>query len=129
MTNKVEGIIKGINGQIAEVEIITEDLPVMLEILHCLDEKDARLEVYMQSRTTVSCLILSNPIKLSRGMKVFGTGKDLQIAVGKQLLGKAVNLFGDALMETETILPESTMSIYAKTVSINVLESKFQILE
>ncbi len=129
MTNQIEGIIKGINGQIAEVEIITESLPAMLEILHCEAEKDARLEVYIQSRTTVSCLILSNPTKLSRGMKVFGTGKDLQIPVGKTLLGKAVNLFGLPLMQTETILPETTMSIYAKTASINVLESKFQILE
>lgn len=128
-TNAVEGIIKGINGQIAEVEIITESVPAMLEILHCVDEKDARMEVYIQSRTTVSCLILSNPTKLSRGMKVYGTGKDLQIPVGKTLLGKAVNLFGIPLMQTDTVTPEATMSIYAKTASINVLESKFQILE
>ena len=41
-TNKVEGFIKGINGQIAEVEIISENEPNMLEILQCVEEKDAR---------------------------------------------------------------------------------------
>ncbi len=129
MTNTVEGIIKGVNGQIAEVEIISEKVPNLLEIMRCKEESDAILEVYLQSRTSVSCLILSNPTKLARGMKVYGTGRDLQIPVGKNLLGKAINLFGTSIMKNDLLSPQTSMSIYAKTASINVLESKFQLLE
>lgn len=127
---KVTGIIRMVNGQIAEVEITSEVEPMMLEILTSEEDKSVKLEVYIQSRNVVSCLILSNPTMLRRGMEVYGTGTDLKIPVGKSLLGKAVNLFGEPLAPKGASLTEETaMSIYAKTPSINILETKFEILE
>ncbi len=126
---RAEGIITMVNGQVAEVEIISPVMPTMLEMLQSDEDKEVKLEVYLQARTVASCLILSNPNRLYRGMKVYGTGRDLQIPVGKNILGKAVNLFGEPITTKDAFIPDTQLSIYAKTPSINILGGKFEILE
>lgn len=129
MDKTATGIIKSVNGQIAEVEITSEIEPVMLEIMTSQEDTSVKLEVYIQSRDVISCLILSNPRHLYRGMKVYGTGKDLQIPLGPTILGKAINLFGEGITKKDAYAAETSMSIYAKSPSINVLGGKFEILE
>lgn len=124
-----EGIITGITGQIARVEIIGETPPLPLEILHDPKNPDVKLEVCFQNKSIVSCLILSDPTQLYRGEKVVGSGSDLKIPVSKNLLGIAVDLFGTPLT-SKTALPKDKMrSIYAKSLSINILESTFNLIE
>ncbi len=140
---KIEGIIRGVNGQIAEVEITSGVLPKILEILTEVTpltqpspskgegqgEGEVKLEVYMQNRNMAFCLILSDPTKLHRGMKVVGTGQDLQIPVSPDMLGYAVDLFGNSIMPGKTFSTQEKHSIYAKSPSMNTLETTYQFLE
>ena len=125
----VEGIIIAVNGQVAEVEITSTILPMILEILESREDPEVKLEVYIHSRRSVSCLILSDPTRLFRGMHLFGTGKDLQIPVSTTMLGKAVNLFGVPFHKKDAFRNDTRLSIYAKTPSISILSSTSQILE
>lgn len=111
------------------MEITSEIEPMMLEILTSDEDKSVNLEVYIQARNVISCLILSNPRHLYRGMKVSGTGKDLQIPLGIGILGKAINLFGIGITKKDTYTPDTSLPIYTKSPSLNVLGGKFEILE
>src|SRR5438309_870687 len=91
LANKVEGVIRSVTRQIAEVEIESDSLPFLYEILSGVQDPEVQLEVYLQQRNLVSCLILSNPFKLYRGMKVYGSESELKIPVGYEILGRAIN--------------------------------------
>lgn len=124
-----KGIIRSVNGQIAEVEILSQEMPFPLEILTSEDDPSVKLEVHNQNRNLVSCLILSNPLALYRGLKIVGTGSDLKIPVSKELLGQIINLYGQSLDHNTPFKADSSMSIYSKSPSINILKSPHQILE
>src|SRR5260221_14209502 len=86
--SSVTGVVISVNGQIAEVEIDSETLPTLLEILTSPTDEKIKLEVFLHNRRNVSCLVLSSPFLLYRGMKVVGTGSDLKIPVDQSLLGR-----------------------------------------
>lgn len=126
-----KGIIKSVVGQIAQVEIISKELPEVLELLTVPKEPEAKLEVYYQSEGVSFCLILSDPQKLFRGMNVEGTGSELKIPVDHSILGKVVNLYCIPFTPTPTTSKTSPnlLSIYSKTPTINILKTSFEILQ
>src|SRR5437868_5977717 len=125
----VQGVIRSINGQIAEVEITSSSLPRSYEILTSSHMPDVCLEVFYQSQTVASCLILSIPSQLHRGMAVIGTGSDLKIPVDEKLLGRVVNLFGIAQDNGPKISSANKLSLYSKAPPLNTLQSNFNVLE
>lgn len=127
--NEFKGVIKSVNGQIAQVEVTSEYQPATLEILTNPQDPTVVLEVYFQSNEIASCLVLSNPENLYRGMEVVSTGSDIKIPLDKQMLGKAFNLFGEPLNPQDKFASQTRVSIYSKTSSINVLGAKTEILE
>ena len=126
-----KGIIKSVVGQIAQVEIISKELPGVLELLISPKDPDVKLEVYYQAQGSSSCLILSDPQKLYRGMEVSGSGSELKIPVNSSILGKVVNLYGIPFGQSPNIpnTPKNSMPIYSKTQSLNILKVSFDILE
>ncbi len=123
------GIIRSVKGQIAEVEAISTSQAQLLEILTSVEDPSVMLEVYIQERNIASCLILSSPLKLYRGMQIVGTGSDLKIPVGKQMLGKILNLYGQSLRTGESFTPEKKLSIYAKTPPFTILKGSIELLQ
>src|SRR3989344_7064958 len=103
-----KGIIISINNQVARVQIESEELPGLFEILTSPEDQNVKLEVFYQTKHDVSCLILSDHKILFRGMPVQGTGTDLKIPVGRQVLGRAMNIFGEAQDGKANIPPKNT---------------------
>lgn len=126
---QVQGFIKSVNGQIAQVEITTPTPPMFLEILKNPENPQVLLEVYFQAENIAYCLVLSNPVDLFRGMSVVGTGTSLQVPVDKSMLGKIINLYGQPLQANAPIRASASLSIYSKTPPLNILKSSFEILE
>lgn len=124
----MKGIIKSVNGQIAEV-IVEDDFPALLEILTCPQDPEVFLEVFSQTTASVMCQILSNPDKLYRGMEIIGTGSNLKIPVGKQVLGRVIDLFGRVRDNGPTLPKGASASIYSKTPSLNLVKGGFELLE
>lgn len=129
---QVKGVVRSVNGQIANVEIETEVFPKLNEILTSPNDPDVIMEVFSESKTILSCLILSNPDKLYRGMVVVGTGTDLKVPVGTAVLGRVIDLFGRVRDNGKALppLPKiDRVSIYSKAPSLNIVKSGYKLLE
>lgn len=128
-TDQVQGIIRAIRGQIAEVEVEGTLYPSLSEIMVSPEDPEVTIEVYFQSSNILFCQILSNPTRMYRGMKVVGTGSDLKIPVGTAVLGRVIDLFGTPRDNGKPLVKTEKTSIYAKPPSLNIIESRSQILE
>lgn len=130
MTNKVTGIIKSVRGQIVEVEIQSKEYPKSLELLVGKADPEIKLEVYTQSKGTATCLIISGRNKVTRGLPVCGTGAGLEISLGKGLLGRVVNLFGEPVDNVGPITDVGTKApIYITPTAATTEAVKPEILE
>lgn len=125
----VMGRVKSVKGQIAEIQIESKQLPMLLEVLISPENPSIRLEVFYQSEDISACLILSEPSELYRGMMVVGSGSGLQIPVSSQILGRVVNLFGEAVDGQGPLNSSITTNIYAKTPPLNTIKGNSEILE
>ncbi len=125
----VQGVITEVNGQIATVTIETDEFPDLLEILTSPEDPSVVLEVFSQSTKRIFCQILSNADKLYRGMKIYGTGSNLKVPVGKEVLGRVMDLFGKPVDKGGPIPPGAKASIYSKAPPLSIVKASFQILE
>ncbi|OGE33912.1 hypothetical protein A3J19_01715 [Candidatus Daviesbacteria bacterium RIFCSPLOWO2_02_FULL_41_8] len=128
-TNQARGIITSVNGQIATIEIEGDNFPELSEILTSPEDPGVILEVFSQSRTALFAAILSSSDRLYRGMKIVGSGSDLKIPVGREVLGRVMNLFGSPKDNRGPIPGLKKTSIYSKAPSLNIVQSTYQILE
>lgn len=126
--SQCKGIITSVNGQIAQIEIEGSLFPNTYEIL-VSPQSEAILEVFFQSQKTILAQILTSPDKLFRGMPVVGTGSDLKVPVGKAVLGRIIDLFGNSKDGLGPIDKKILTPIYSKTPSLNIVQSPYQILE
>lgn len=125
----VVGKIRSVSGQIAQIQIDSEKLPALFEILTCPENPEVKLEVFFQSEDISSCLILSSPNKLYRGMLVIGTQTGLKIPTDPKILGRVINLFGEPQDNQEPTLSLTSSTIYSKTPPLSTIRSGQEILE
>lgn len=91
------GFIRSIIGDVAEVEFLTEG-PFPGEILILKEDPRVKLEVQSAlGEKRFFCLIFGKSESLYRGAEVERTKEPLKIPVGKELLGRVINLFGEPL--------------------------------
>lgn len=127
--SSVLGRIKSVRGQITEVEIESEKLPNLLEILTSPEDPTVRLEVFQQSEEIVICLILSNPTTLYRGMPIAGSGSELRVPIDRSILGRVLNLFGEPQDGKPPISFTTSASIYSKAPPLSTIKGQATILE
>jgi F-type H+/Na+-transporting ATPase subunit beta len=127
-TSSVKGVIKSVQGQIATIDIISEERPMALEILTSPTNDQVRLEVFQQSSEQILCLILSQIQDLSRGMEIVGTGTKLAVPIDDKILGRAINLFGQP-QDGKAPLTGTPLPIYAKPPTFSQVTSNVEILE
>src|SRR3982751_4340879 len=95
------GRITQVIGSTFDVEFDEGHLPDIYNALTInTEEKGVRIdltgEVQQQlGGNRVRCVALGSTDGLVRGMKVLDTGKPVQVPVGKETLGRVVNLVGD----------------------------------
>lgn len=108
------GTIVSFVGQVAVVEFETYQ-PHLSEIIK--NENDSIVLMVQSSKTATSffCLILRGGWLVRRGDQLEATGHPLRIPVGEQVLGKAINIFGEAIDgNVEEIDHRKSWSIYDK---------------
>lgn len=127
--SKISGVVRGVVGQIAEIEIESPDQPGQLEVLVAQDNPKVRFEVYFRTDSTVTCLVLSRNDLVYRGMVVVGTGEVLKFPASPYLLGRVVNLFGEAQDGREELPIDNPIPIYAKPPTLESIRSETTILE
>ena len=91
---KTKGRIVSVRGQVAQVEF-RQEAP---EIYEVLEAGQARMQVFSSSgKNCFYCLVLSGEDKLWRGIEVVRTQEALSVPVGKEALGRVMDIFGAAV--------------------------------
>ncbi len=128
---KYIGKIIRVLGAIVDVEFYKNYVPNLLSELNIfVKKKKIVLEVHQQiGDNIVRTISLSPTLKLFRGMKVLDTRRSITIPVGKNLLGRIINVLGDPLDGKDVINSKEYRCIYNKSPNYSSLSSSKEILE
>ena len=107
------GKILSIKGDIVEVEFFEMDL-FPKEILILKEDPSFMLEVHSAKKENVFiCISLGSSKNLKRYMQVERTKRTLEIPVGKELLGRVMDVFGNPLDGKSKIDVKHKRSVYS----------------
>lgn len=123
------GKIKSIKGSIVEIELEQSLSPSLGEVLTSADNQEIRLEVYSQIKNSILALSLTETSKLHRNMSIITTGNPLLIPIGTEVLGRAINLFGQPEDTKGEIKSPALMPIYSKKPPLSILKNSSEVLE
>ncbi len=114
MENKDVGRVLSIKGQVVEVEF-SENKPSIHDLLILESDPDVRLEVYSSSGTnSFYCLALSRTHKLFRGVAIVNTKNPILFPVGREMLGRVVDIFGRPVDSAGDIKSEASVPIHRR---------------
>lgn len=123
------GTIRSIRGDVIEVEFPGVK-PNRYELLEFVDDPAIKLEVYSSTdRDSVYCICFSDPSKLYRGGKFARRFETINVPVGKEMLGRVVDLFGHPQDKLGEINSGQTRSIYASPPTYGSTNINREILE
>lgn len=136
LENKYLGEIVSIKGQVVEVEFSNKK-PAVHDLLLLADNPEAKLEVYSSSGpNSFYCLALTSTNDMYRGAKIINTQTQILIPVGKEVLGRVLDVFGSPLDGKEVVKSAETVpihGIYKRKVDLNtkqeVLETGIKVLD
>lgn len=94
---KTLGKIKSIRGNVVEMEFL-ESQPKIHEIIVVENDRSIKIETIMSSEKNLYLgLVYRGVDKIRRGDRLVDTGKCFEVAVGRELLGRVVDIFGDSM--------------------------------
>ncbi len=129
MASEDFGAVTGILGDLVEVSF-AGGKPSRHELLSLADDSTVRLEVYGSSASdTVYCLSYSDPQKLYRGARVVRLFEPIQIPVGPELLGRVIDVFGNARDGKGDLQFKKSRSIYGSGPNLQSISVSREILE
>lgn len=107
------GKVHGVLGQIVRVDCDGDYKPALRELLTVVDDPTVRLEAYAyEDAHTLYCLLLSEVDSITRNTKVVATGHQIKVPVGKAVLGRVIDLYGEAIDGRGVLDTETVRSIY-----------------
>ncbi|MEF9988933.1 MAG: F0F1 ATP synthase subunit beta [Christensenellaceae bacterium] len=112
---KSEGEIVKITGPVIDVKFAEKANPSINTVLYVASEANDHVWMEVASQigdNIVRCIALDATEGLACGMKVFNTGEPIKIPVGDNILGRVVNVMGQAIDGKEDIKTDEYWSIY-----------------
>lgn len=128
---KQTGTILAVRGQIITVHFPGEQ-PEIHHVLTLVEHPHIKMEVAMSSQeaqNTYYCFALSPIQKITQGDTVLNTRKTLEIPVGKEVLGRVMNVFGETLDGKEPLDKKTKRSLFAMPPAYDTLMSPKQVME
>ena len=104
------GTIVGIRGQVVEVSF-QKNKPAIHHLLYLKNDPSVKFEILSSSgEETYYCLALGSLSSLFRGAEVVNTETSINIALGRQILGRVIDIFGNpldgkAVYESDNVWP------------------------
>ena len=122
------GEITQIISAVVDIEFKDGNLPKILNALECEnDGKKLVLETALHlGENTVRCIAMDSTDGLQRGVKVSDTGQAIAVPVGKETLGRIMNVTGEAIDERGPVNAKQTAPIHnaAPTLEDQATESE-----
>lgn len=114
----VHGSVVSVRGSVVDVHF-SKQIPELYSQLKAGEPSQVTIEVVAHlNAQTVRGIALTPTAGLARGTPVIDTGHPLQVPVGHQLLGRMVNLFGEAIDGAAPLTHAEWRSIHANPVAL-----------
>ncbi|RMD77417.1 F0F1 ATP synthase subunit beta [Candidatus Dojkabacteria bacterium] len=126
-----KGVITQILGVVVDVEFGIK-LPSLFNCLVCKDKtgNELFLEVQQQlNENQVRCIAFGRTDGLSRGLEVYDTGAPLHVPVGREVLGRILNVVGKPIDGKPEINTDKKFPIHRPAPSLIDQSTKVEILE
>ncbi len=123
------GSVVSIRGTVVEVSF-EQSQPKINSILISKEFPEVLLEVFRSSlsKNRFYCLVFGGVDKLYRGARVFDTQKNFSFPVGKELLGRVVNVFGQPEDGLAKVSSKKYLPVHQNPKSANYLYSKSEVI-
>jgi len=129
VNQKFYGVIVSVRGSIVDVRF-DEHLPSIYSVLLAGDEGEIIIEVLTQLDTfRVRGIALTPTQGLARGMAVKDTGGPLKVPVGKEILSRMFNVFGNTIDHKEELSNVQWRSVHQQPPPLSRRSTKSEILE
>ncbi len=126
--SKNDGEIKQVLGPVVDVEFPAGKLPPILTALK-VEEKDLTLEVAQHLGDNVCRTVAMSATEgLVRGAKVVNTGHKIQMPVGKEVLGRILNVTGDPVDEAGPVKTKEYWPIHRPSPSLEEQSTQTEML-
>ncbi len=123
------GKIISVRGSVIDAQF-TNKLPDMYHLLKIEAQENVFVEVVsLLDSKTVRCIALSPTHGIGRGDDIFDTGNIITVPVGREVLGRVFNVFGDTVDEKEPLKTKKRWSIHQKPVPISERSTTSEIFE
>ncbi len=129
------GLVKQVLGPVVDVEFKGGKLPAINNALKLtnkfISKEEGNLTLEVASHlgdNMVRCISMDSTEGLSRGLKVVDTGKPIQVPVGKETLGRILNVIGEPVDELGRVKTNKTYGIHRKAPKFEDLSTKKEAL-
>ena len=124
--------MKTVIGAVVDVQFETENLPPILNALEVQDFHGGRLVLEVASHlgeNSVRTIAMDGTEGLVRGQKVIDTGAPIRIPVGKDTLGRIMNVIGEPIDERGPIKGVKLSPIHAEPPAFVDQSTTAEVLE
>ncbi|HPC74822.1 MAG TPA: F0F1 ATP synthase subunit beta, partial [Syntrophales bacterium] len=124
-----QGTVISVRGSVVDARF-TRKLPGIRHVLRAGDDGRIQIEVMSQlNREVVRGVAMTSTQGLARGSTVTDTGKPFMIPVGKELLGRVFNVFGDTIDHLGEAPVQERRPIHGEPVPITRQSTVSEIFE
>jgi len=127
------GVVKQVMGPVIDVEFEHGKLPAIYNALKVTnktiskDEWNLTVEVSQHlGNNLVRCIAMDTTEGLSRGLKVKDTGRPIQAPVGKETLGRIINVIGEPVDEAGPVNAKKSYDIHRVAPTFDKQSTKLE---
>jgi F-type H+-transporting ATPase subunit beta len=127
------GVVKQVMGPVLDVEFSNGKIPAIYNALKLTNKTISNTEWNLTVEVSqhlgdnmVRCIAMDSTEGLARGLKVLDTGKTIQAPVGKECLGRIVNVIGEPVDEAGPINAKKTYDIHRPAPGFDKQSTKLE---
>ncbi|MBQ8886209.1 MAG: F0F1 ATP synthase subunit beta [Candidatus Gastranaerophilales bacterium] len=139
ITAEKEGLITQVIGPVIDVEFKSGILPDIKDSIEIIVDDNNKIVAEVQQHlgeNRIRSVAMSSTDGIKRGMKVINTGEPIKIPVGKNILGRILNVLGEPVdnagaIETDTYLPihRQSPTLVDQNTDIEILETGIKAID
>ena len=139
ITAEKEGLITQVIGPVIDVEFKSGVLPEIYDAIEILVDEDTKIIAEVQQHlgeNRIRSVAMSSTDGIRRGMKVVNTGESIKIPVGKNILGRILNVLGEPVdnagaIDTDTYLPihRPSPTLVDQNTDVEILETGIKAID
>jgi F-type H+-transporting ATPase subunit beta len=127
--NQKKGTILSVRGSVIDARFV-DGLPAIYNMLKAGKEESVVVEVMTHlDERTIRGIALHPTRGLARGAPILDMGHPLEVPVGKKLMGRILNVFGDPIDAKGEIEAEEWRSIHREPISLEEQSTTSEILQ